>query len=459
MKSFLACASLLVAAPFAAAQVRPYTVVDLEPGVMSLVPAKPYSVSDDGKTLAGTRGSQGFVWRDGSGFEWLAPLTGDAANAAVGVDSAGNAGGTSIGATTQAVRYLPGGIVAPLGTLDGTSSTAFAVSRAGAIVGDAQDASGIARAFRWSAAAGMQQLFASASESHARDVSAFEVVAGYTGLGLGSHRAFRWSATGGHVDLGVPAGYQSSRGFGINAAGQVCGNANNAQGTVQAWVRHSPATGWQYLLTNAGKANTAWKLNDFGQVVGETHQDSGGLHRAAIYVDGIGIQDLNQLIDPAAGWLLRAAFDINERGQIVGWGEHEGAWRGFRLDPTWFSTYGAGCFGGGGHRPALAGFGAPNPGATIALMMAEGVPGGAGWLFLAATTGSAPTAGCTFLLGPPVGFPIAFTFDANRQARLVGTLPANLPSGTSVYFQFASLDPAAPNHAFALSNGLELIFP
>ncbi len=34
-----------------------------------------------------------------------------------------------------------------------------------------------------------------------------------------------------------------------------------------------------------------------------------------------GYRDLNDLIAPGSGWVLRAASAINEKGAIVGWGD------------------------------------------------------------------------------------------------------------------------------------------
>ncbi len=462
MRRTLSALATLALAAAASAQNYTYTVVDLEPGVNTLTPSKPWSISNDGKTIAGTRGGVAFVWHEGSGFTSLNNLPGYTSGAAFGLDAAGNACGTSTGAAnSRAVRYNTNGTVDSLGTLGGASSIGAEMNAGGAIVGDAMNASGLWHAFYWTQAGGMIDLQPGATESHGWDVSDFGAVTGFTGPGgaLTTDHAFRWTQAGGFVDLGVPGTFKNSHGFGINKAGQVCGNSQNNTGTVQGWVRYSDGAGWQYLLTNAGKANTAWKLNDFGQVVGETHQDSGGLHRAAVWTDGIGIQDLNALIDPASGWLLRAAYDVNERGQIVGWGEHSGSWHGFRLDPNFFVTYGNACAGGAGHVPALAGHGVPAAGNTIEVMMAEGTPNGVGLIFLSASAGNQPVAGCTYLLGAPLGYPIAFSYDLLRQAHLVATLPTPLAGGASLYLQVASLDPSAPNGQFALSNGLQMILP
>lgn len=46
------------------------------------------------------------------------------------------------------------------------------------------------------------------------------------------------------------------------------------------------------------------------------------------------IVDLNAAIDPVGGWMLEDVRGINDSGQIVGWGEHNGKKRGFLLTPV-----------------------------------------------------------------------------------------------------------------------------
>jgi hypothetical protein len=45
------------------------------------------------------------------------------------------------------------------------------------------------------------------------------------------------------------------------------------------------------------------------------------------------MSDLNDLIDPVAGWTLKSAYAINDLGWIVGYGTHNGQSRGFVLTP------------------------------------------------------------------------------------------------------------------------------
>src|SRR4029079_17082067 len=57
--------------------------------------------------------------------------------------------------------------------------------------------------------------------------------------------------------------------------------------------------------------------------------------RAFLYTDAAGLRDLNTLIDPSLGWVLQAANDINDAGQIVGYGFNNvtGQTHAVRLQP------------------------------------------------------------------------------------------------------------------------------
>jgi hypothetical protein len=46
------------------------------------------------------------------------------------------------------------------------------------------------------------------------------------------------------------------------------------------------------------------------------------------------MHDLNSLLEPNSGWILRDAQGINEKGQIVGFGEFEGESRAYLLTPV-----------------------------------------------------------------------------------------------------------------------------
>jgi probable HAF family extracellular repeat protein len=93
-----------------------------------------------------------------------------------------------------------------LGTLGGGESGASDVSADGSVVvGWAHNAAGQKRAFRWTAAGGMQDLGTlGGGESWATGVSADgSVVVGGARNAAGQERAFRWTAAGGMEDLNI----------------------------------------------------------------------------------------------------------------------------------------------------------------------------------------------------------------------------------------------------------------
>ncbi len=81
------------------------------------------------------------------------------------------------------------------------------------------------------------------------------------------------------------------------------------------------------LGTLGGKFSIAEGLNEEGDVVGWSLPAVGGASHAFLNTtDGNGARvmlDLNDLLAPAdqALWLLQEASDINDNGQIVGWGD------------------------------------------------------------------------------------------------------------------------------------------
>ncbi|MBB3224952.1 PEP-CTERM sorting domain-containing protein [Pseudoduganella umbonata] len=98
----------------------------------------------------------------------------------------------------------------------------------------------------------------------------------------------------------------------IDSAGTVVGGSNfsgDAYGHAVMW-RDGEAID---LTPGFAYSTTAFGLNDLGQVVGT------GSGPGWIWTDGR-VAQLNQLIDPASGWSIDSAFDINNAGQIVAHG-------------------------------------------------------------------------------------------------------------------------------------------
>jgi probable HAF family extracellular repeat protein len=211
-----------------------------------------------------------------------------------------------------------------LGTLPGgRTSIADGVSADGSVVvGGAYNAAGQLRAFRWTAATGMQDLGTLGGDwSDAYGVSADgSVVVGWAYNAAGHQRAFRWE-NGVMQDLGTLGGSYSVA-YGVSADGSVVvGRATNAAGQWRAF-RWTAATGMQDLGTLGGDESEAYSVSADGSVVVGW---SGG--HAFRWTASGGMQDLGTL---GGGW--SGASGVSADGSVVVGGAYNaaGQWRAFR---------------------------------------------------------------------------------------------------------------------------------
>ncbi len=82
---------------------------------------------------------------------------------------------------------------------------------------------------------------------------------------------------------------------------------------------------WEEILA------IAYDINDRGQVVGFS-TNAAGIGRAFLWENDV-MKDLNGLIPTDSGWVLVEARAINKRGQIVGYGRINGQAHAFLLTP------------------------------------------------------------------------------------------------------------------------------
>jgi probable HAF family extracellular repeat protein len=184
-----------------------------------------FGVSADGLVVVGVSGSRNaFRWTAEGGMEGL-----PGGGTARGVSSDGRVvvGWSSNGSNDMAVRWVWGSAgweVENLGTLGGSSSWAYGVSAdGGVIVGKSKISVGnrqYDRAFRWTAADGMQYLGTlGGNQSVAYGVSADgAVVVGSAQNNAGQSRAFRWTPTDGMEDLNTTYSCLLSNGSYFEAA-------------------------------------------------------------------------------------------------------------------------------------------------------------------------------------------------------------------------------------------------
>ncbi len=126
--------------------------------------------------------------------------------------------------TITNIGVLPGGFY----------SIGHATSADGSIVTGYSDAADGGRAFRWTAATGLESLgtLPSGTFSYALDISADGNVVAGTGDSTLGNRAFRWLAAGGMQDLGVLPGGSQSFAQAVSADGSViAGTGDSTFGT------------------------------------------------------------------------------------------------------------------------------------------------------------------------------------------------------------------------------------
>jgi probable HAF family extracellular repeat protein len=218
------------------------------------------------------------------------------------------------------------GVMQDLGTLGGLHSWASGVSADGAVVvGEAANAAWQNRAFRWTAAGGMQDLgtLPGGGYSSASGVSADgAVVVGEADNAAGYWHAFRWTASGGMQDLGALGGGLSEA-YGVSADGSVVvGWANNAAGQDRAF-RWTALGGMEdlnityaSLLTNGSQLRSAYAISPDGRyIVGQGYNAATGRYEAFLLDTGFprrGDVDRNGCVDDAD--LLAVLFAFGGRG-------------------------------------------------------------------------------------------------------------------------------------------------
>ena len=212
----------------------------------------------------------------------------------------------------HAFLWTRGSGMQDLGTLGGGYSWAFGINENGQVVGGSGTAPYDAEhAFLWTRGVGLQDL----GGGSARDINDRGQIAG----NVGRHAAL-WTSGAGMQDLGTLGG-PGSNARAINNHGQVVGSSNyipndSSDGHAYLWTH---GAGMQDLGTLGGTNSFAVAINDRGQVIGSATIASGEYH-PFLWTSRDGMQDLTTLLPLDDGWGHLYALDINNAGQIVGFG-------------------------------------------------------------------------------------------------------------------------------------------
>ena len=219
-----------------------------------------------------------------------------------------------------------------LGYFGGISSLASDINDAGQIVGWFKTTQEKFNPFLWQNGK-MIDLGTLGFNGGAQGINNQGQVVGYSGLAFGVTHAFLWE-NGKMIDLGTLPGFNGSTAYDINDAGQAVGaSANNI-------TQQERATLWSNgqvtdLGTLGGNKTAAVDINNKGQIVGFGNTTgNGGLAHGFIWEDGT-MANVNSLIGADSGWFLQQINGINDRGQMVGQGINSatGKQHGFLLNP------------------------------------------------------------------------------------------------------------------------------
>jgi len=180
--------------------------------------------------------------------------------------------------------------------------------------------------------------------TRATSVNDLNQVAGLSLNSSGSLRAFRWqkeNGTGIMTDLKVlkdkDKEFLDSYATRINNNGEVVGYSLTGGEIPLAHACLWKNDGNNTIIDLEGSESTnyseAYGINDATVVVGMRLLD--GVESAFIWDAKNGMRDLNSLIPAGSGWVLAAAYAINNKGEIVGYGHKNGSsdYSAFLLTP------------------------------------------------------------------------------------------------------------------------------
>jgi probable HAF family extracellular repeat protein len=336
-----AVGGLLLAGFALAAQAATYVVEDL--GAPRPTDAMTASAINASGIVVGQayRGSISLAMQFDEDGASAVPGTGRSANAS-GINSEGMIVGTLTrkgSEATQRAFSSIGGVTTRLGALGKSTarSQANGVNDRGWVVGNSQTWHGDTHAFVYRNGRMEDLGVLGANYSSATAVSNSGIIVGTSSSVTSDLHAFVYRK-GVMTDIGTIGPAMpgvASIALGVNDAGTVTGFSVVSMSPVDSHAfRWTAGRGMEDLgVLPGGHFSSGQGINADGTIVGRSATADSG--HAFIVEDGGAMVDLNDRMDPGtgAGWELLAAWAINDRGQIVGNGLHDGRLAAFRLTP------------------------------------------------------------------------------------------------------------------------------
>ena len=274
-----------------------------------------------------------FLWTNGTMTDLGALSTGGGSWGQSVNESGQVVGWAAANSGQHGFRYTAGGPMRDIGTLgDSLTSYARGINDYGVVVGYSPTYTSQPHAISWDdgVITDLNDLVSGGSGRrllNALDINNAGQIVGTLDFSGNNHAFF---FDNGYVtDLGTFGGWRSVARR-LNENGQIVGESETIGGQVHAFLYDNSTM--VDLGTLDGYESSAYGINLGGMIVGTFTTDTDP-ERAFLY-EGSVMKDLNTLIPAESGWELNGAADINDSGQIVGWGVNPlGAEVAFLLTP------------------------------------------------------------------------------------------------------------------------------
>jgi len=287
------------------------------------VPLRPAQISDSSQIAGTVDERKAATWTEEKGLRIFAVPAGYSSAQGVGLNSSGEVIGVAVDRDGDRHRALVFRRGKPE-VLAGERSKATAINDDGEIVGSAKLAGkAVSGAVLWKR--GKAIALGGCCGGTATGINRRGQVVGEIYDEEGSYSAFLWDEAHGVRRLGTSKSYSSA--IAINEAGHVL-----VQEFSEGIFLYQDGQ-FAHLNLSAKYTSDVRAISDCDAVVGGFGPFADA-YRAFVWDKNLGFRDLNDLVPGGSGWKLEVATSINNRGEIVGWGDYQGKdGAGFLLVP------------------------------------------------------------------------------------------------------------------------------